>query len=252
LTHWKSGRKRTRSSFDLVTKSKEEWVATFDAIQDLISIHDRDYNILKINKALAKKFNKEPEDLIGKKCHEVFHCKNEPDLDCPHSKTLRTSEVASADVDDMGFDGVYKITTFPVFNEAGTVWASVHVARDITQERFLREQLLHAEKLSSLGKLVAGIAHELNNPLWASAGFQPDTHGLARRQKLDDVKDKLRKIYHESLSDRQDSPESPYIRQGQEGRARLQQHKRDTEAHDRASGSTPQGQQHPGRVKAPG
>ncbi|MBI5587801.1 MAG: response regulator [Deltaproteobacteria bacterium] len=185
--------------FELVTKSKEEWVATFDAIQDLISIHDRDYTILKINKALARKFNKEPEDLIGKKCYEVFHCKKEPDFDCPHSKTLKTSEVSSAEVDDMAFEGVYKVTTFPVFNEAGTVWASVHVARDITQERFLREQLLHAEKLSSLGKLVAGIAHELNNPLMGIMGFSQILMDAPGDKKLDDIKDKLRKIYHESL-----------------------------------------------------
>lgn len=185
--------------FDLVIKSKEEWVATFDAIQDLISIHDRDYNILKINKALAKKFNKEPEDLIGKKCYEVFHCKKEPDPDCPHSKTIMTSEVASDEVDDMAFDGVYKVTTFPVFNESGAVWASVHVARDITQERFLREQLLHAEKLSSLGKLVAGIAHELNNPLMGIMGFSQILMDSPGDKPLDEVKDKLRKIYHESL-----------------------------------------------------
>ncbi len=188
-----------RKLFELVIKSKEEWVATFDAIQDLISIHDLDYNILKINKAFARKFNKEPEALIGRKCYEIFHCKNEPDPDCPHSKTIRTSEVASSEVDDMVFEGVYKITTFPVFNEAGKVWASVHVARDVTQERFLREQLLHAEKLSSLGKLVAGIAHELNNPLMGIMGFSQILMDSPGDKKLDDVKDKLRKIYHESL-----------------------------------------------------
>ena len=53
--------------FDLVAKSREEWIATFDAIQDLISIQDRDCKILKVNKALAAKYNVEPEDIIGKR-----------------------------------------------------------------------------------------------------------------------------------------------------------------------------------------
>ncbi|MCC6503024.1 MAG: response regulator [Deltaproteobacteria bacterium] len=185
--------------FELVIKSKEEWVATFDAIQDLISIHDADYRIIKINKALARKFNSTPEELIGKRCYELLYCRHEPKMMCPHSRTLATGEIADAEVDDMVFEGTYKVTTFPVFNNEGRVWASVHVSRDITQEKMLREQLLHAEKLSSLGKLVAGIAHELNNPLMGIMGFSQILMDTPGEKKLDDIKDKLRKIYHESL-----------------------------------------------------
>ncbi|MBI5642021.1 MAG: response regulator [Deltaproteobacteria bacterium] len=185
--------------FELVTKSKEEWVATFDAIQDLISIHDKDYRILKINKALARKFNAQPEELIGTRCYELLYNCGEPKCDCPHSRTLKTGNIADAEVDDLVFEGIFKVTTFPVYNDAGEVWASVHVARDITQEKMLREQLLHAEKLSSVGKLVAGIAHELNNPLMGIMGFSQILMDTPGDKKLDDIKDKLRKIYHESL-----------------------------------------------------
>ncbi|MBI1912683.1 MAG: response regulator [Deltaproteobacteria bacterium] len=185
--------------FEMVTKSKEEWVATFDAIQDYISIHDREYRILKINKALARQFNAHPEALIGRKCYELLYCRQEPQCNCPHSRTLKTGEVADAEVEDMIVEGTYKVTTFPVFDEDGRVWASVHVARDITQEKMLREQLLHSEKLSSVGKLVAGIAHELNNPLMGIMGFSQILMDMPGDKKLDDIKDKLRKIYHESL-----------------------------------------------------
>ncbi|MEK7774043.1 MAG: ATP-binding protein, partial [Deltaproteobacteria bacterium] len=78
-------------------------------------------------------------------------------------------------------------------------WACVHIARDITQEKLLREQLLHSEKLSSVGKLVAGIAHELNNPLMGIMGFSQILMDLPGDKKIEDIKDKLRKIYHESL-----------------------------------------------------
>ena len=185
--------------FELVIKSKEEWVATFDAIQDLFSIHDSEYRIIKINKVLARKFNSTPEELIGRKCYELLYCRSEAKTVCPHSRTLATGEIGSAEVDDMVFGGSYSVTTFPVFNNEGKVWASVHVARDITQEKFLREQLLHSEKLSSLGKLVAGIAHELNNPLMGIMGFSQILMDTPGDKKLDDIKDKLRKIYHESL-----------------------------------------------------
>jgi PAS domain S-box-containing protein len=188
--------------FDMVSKSRQEWVATFDAIQDLISIHDGNCNVLKVNKALARKFNAEPEDLLGKKCHEIFLASPDPTRfcdTCPHSRTLLTGEVGSSETDEMAFEGTYKITTFPVFNEFGEVWASVHVARDITQEKLLREQLLHSEKLSTVGKLVAGIAHELNNPLMGIMGFSQILIDMPGDKKVEDIREKLRKIYHESL-----------------------------------------------------
>ncbi|MEK7773328.1 MAG: PAS domain-containing protein, partial [Deltaproteobacteria bacterium] len=125
--------------FEMVAKSRQEWVATFDAIQDLIAIHDRENRVLKVNRALSRKFNAEPEDLIGKKCREIFYGENGPGKTCPYSDTLITAAVAAVEADDLAFEGTYKITTFPVFNSSGDVWACVHIARDITQEKLLRE-----------------------------------------------------------------------------------------------------------------
>jgi PAS domain S-box-containing protein len=69
-------------------------------------------------------------------------------------------------------------TTYPVsatlagiVDRKGSVTHVVSVERDISEDRRLREQLIHSERLSAVGQLVAGVAHEINNPLQAVMGF---------------------------------------------------------------------------------
>src|SRR5262245_25981769 len=67
------------------------------------------------------------------------------------------------------------------------------IARNLTERRRLEEQLIHAEKLSAIGQLVAGVAHELNNPLTSVSGY---TQLLLRDTKLsDDMRDDLKQIH---------------------------------------------------------
>ena len=59
----------------------------------------------------------------------------------------------------------------PLRDAAGLVDHLVLVERDISEESRLRDQLIHTERLSAVGQLVSGVAHEINNPLQSILGF---------------------------------------------------------------------------------
>jgi two-component system NtrC family sensor kinase len=58
----------------------------------------------------------------------------------------------------------------PLFTEAGKIEGVVISGRDVTELKRLEEQLIQAEKLAAMGQMLAGVAHELNNPLTAILG----------------------------------------------------------------------------------
>jgi PAS domain S-box-containing protein len=58
----------------------------------------------------------------------------------------------------------------PLFDESGKIDGVVMSGRDVTELKRLEEQLIQAEKLAAMGQMLAGVAHELNNPLTAILG----------------------------------------------------------------------------------
>ena len=93
--------------------------------------------------------------------------------DGPHAGCAR----ASGRLEHAALGGTFNVTTTPLINEDGEPVGNVLVARDITRQtaleaekETLRAQLAQSEKLASLGQFVAGIAHEINNPLQGVLG----------------------------------------------------------------------------------
>jgi PAS domain S-box-containing protein len=67
----------------------------------------------------------------------------------------------------------------PLSDEKGNIEGVVLSGRDVTDLKRLEEQLIQAEKLAAMGQMLAGVAHELNNPLTAILGV---TELLRERQ----------------------------------------------------------------------
>jgi signal transduction histidine kinase len=69
------------------------------------------------------------------------------------------------------------------------LYAVVHYLKDVTAQKRLEQQLLRTDKLASLGTLVAGIAHEVNNPLGIIAGYSEALLDRAEDRKLRDIRE---------------------------------------------------------------
>jgi two-component system NtrC family sensor kinase len=83
-------------------------------------------------------------------------------------------------------------TVVALKNSAGAVTHFVGVERDISEELRLRDQLVHSERLSAIGELVAGVAHEINNPLQTIVGcvelMLDDRSGATNKRDLETVR----------------------------------------------------------------
>jgi PAS domain S-box-containing protein len=138
--------------FSKVAKAKSEWETTFDTVTDLITIRYKDYRILRANKATFKRAGLKPEELIGKRCFEIFYHRDKPCEDCYVTETLKTKKNASGERESKYLNGIFRYYTFPIFDEAGEVIAVVELAREITEEKRLE---IEKEVVNNINKILA-------------------------------------------------------------------------------------------------
>jgi PAS domain S-box-containing protein len=170
-----NGKKQRQTLYNDITERKQaekrleiasrEWRTTFDSITDLISIHDKDNRIIRVNKAVADLLNTTPQELVGKFCCEVIRGDQECPANCPHLLAIKTGKPSSIEIFNSKLGVHLQESASPIININGEITGTVLVARDVTQQKRMEEQLILTDRLASIGELSSGIAHELNNPL---------------------------------------------------------------------------------------
>jgi len=166
-----------------LSESKRKLEGLFNSIADLITVQDKEYRIVMANRAVFGLLKRSPQEVIGRKCYEVYHNRNAPCENCPVSKTIQTKGPAFSE--SQYRDEVLHRYTHPVLDEDGQLESIVQFGRVVTKEKVLERQLIQSAKLASLGELAASIAHEVRNPL---ASISASAQVLRRKLERDTEK----------------------------------------------------------------
>jgi len=124
-----------------VIRAEEEWENLFDALPDLISVIDRNYRVLRVNKAMADRLGAKPQDLIGRNCYEIVHGLCSPPEFCPMSLMLKDGKEHFAEIFEKNLNCFFRVSASPCLDDDNNIIGGIHVARDISHIKAIEEQL---------------------------------------------------------------------------------------------------------------
>ncbi|MCJ7601023.1 MAG: ATP-binding protein [Desulfobulbaceae bacterium] len=191
---------------DLISRGKQEWERTFDAVPDPIVLLDKDHRIIRLNKAMALLVGKPVEQCVGLKCYQVMHGTDSPPSYCPHSLLINDHKVHKA-VQFMNLFGIFfEISVSPLFNHEGELFGSVHIARDITDQKQAENALHKAnEELEQkveqrtivLKRFIDELQYEISSRIKAEEALFQTQHQLLQAEKLSAIGKLSASIAHE-------------------------------------------------------
>lgn len=113
-------------------KEADDWASTFNTMTDLVSVHDSDFKVIRVNQALCDFLGMEPEQIIGRYCYQVFHGLDEPYAQCLQLKTRRANQSVTEIIDEPHMGVPLQITCSPLLDK-GILQGSVHIARPVVK-----------------------------------------------------------------------------------------------------------------------
>ncbi|MGI8818212.1 MAG: hybrid sensor histidine kinase/response regulator [Gemmatimonadales bacterium] len=149
---------------DLHDDGRRTWQEVVDAISPALCIVDRSGAIRRANRAFADLVNAPPASLIGRPWQAFIPPEWATDI-----QRALDQQGAGREVELRTGERTYAVTAVPISSNDRS--AVVLLFDDQTERRRLQDQLIQSEKMSAIGQLIAGIAHDLNNPLASVLGF---------------------------------------------------------------------------------
>jgi PAS domain S-box-containing protein len=150
---------------DMLQKNQAMLQAMFDGMADPIFMLDENCIVKMANKATLGYYRVAPEDCINRPCYAAFKAQKEVCEGCDIIVNLNRNEVTTYERTGKSGNGIYEqVTVHPLRLSGIDISSAIIHIKDVTKTRLLEKRVSHSERLASLGLLISGIAHEINNP----------------------------------------------------------------------------------------
>jgi PAS domain S-box-containing protein len=138
----------------------------FDGIPEPLVMVDRELRFKLLNRAALRYYQADSsEAVVDKYCYQVLKGLAAPCAGCEVPAAVSQGEFRLYERQGAGDPArLEEVFVYPLPNGTGQEGAAIIRISDVTEARMMERHLLQSEKLASLGLLVAGIAHEINNP----------------------------------------------------------------------------------------
>jgi len=153
-----------RASCDMMLQAKYDWEHTFNTLPDAITIHDRDFNIVRANKA-AREVLGLPDILHDSalKCYKFYHSSDTPHEGCQSHKCIQNEEIMSFEIFEPHLERHLEIMTMPRYDNKGDFIGIIHIAKDISYKKETEQTIQDQIKRLSISNFIdKAIAANLN------------------------------------------------------------------------------------------
>lgn len=130
---------------------------------------DPDGTITSCNPRAAEMFNDVPENIVGKNLGVLLPAVREL-----VDRVVTSEENVSTEIESMGRDGkkrVFDVGVSSIKDDGGPISGCLMLFKEMTEMRRLEKEIERSKRLAAIGKLAAGVAHEIRNPLSSIKGF---------------------------------------------------------------------------------
>ncbi len=121
---------------EMVNQARQDWESTFDSIPDIITIHDKDMNIVQANKAAIKALHLEDISPVKtNKCYHYYHGTVSAPENCPSCECYRSGSTTTLETYEPHLDKHLEVRTIPRFNDDAQTVGLIHIVRDISERK---------------------------------------------------------------------------------------------------------------------